>query len=406
MTRTSWLACLSLGLGLSACTGGTLPPPPANCTLSSNITTPTTLSPATCATYLVSKTLEVSTALTVQPGAVLQFAANAGLQILETGSLNATGTAAAPITFTGATATAGFWRGLAFRSNDPANKLVYANILFAGSTEFCCDYFEGANQKGAVMLGGATLDSPVQVTITNTTVSRSGGYGVYLFATGTLPGFASNTFKGNTQAPVSLPVSRIGALDSASIYSGGTEPNTEQFVRVLEADNATNITQTVRKLDVPYRVSAGLSGRELEYKGSLTVNAGVTLEFEADSGLFIPDTGSLTVNGTVTEPVTFRGRLSSRGYWKGINILSVGNTITHATIRDAGSSVFCCAQNSDAKAGLSIGDFFSDSTASVSVSNTSFTNNVFGIFNDEATGNVFTDGGGNTFSNNTTDKNF
>jgi hypothetical protein len=406
MTRTSWLACLSLALGLSGCIGGTLPPPPANCTLSSNITTPTVLSPATCATYLVSKELDVTAALTVQPGAVLQFAANAGLQVLETGSLNATGTAVARITFTGATATTGFWRGLAFRSNDPANTLVYANILHAGSEAFCCDYFEGSGQKGAVMLGGANLDSPVQVTISNTMITRSGGYGVYLFKSGTLPGFSSNTFKGNTQAPVSLPISRIGALDSISVYSGAAEPNTEQFVRVLEADNATNVTQTVRKLDVPYRVSAGASGKTLEYQGGLTINAGVTLEFEADSGLLIPDTGSLTVNGTVTEPVTFRGRLATRGYWKGINILSVGNTITHAAIRDAGSSTFCCAQASDAKAGLSIGDFFSDSTASVSVSNTSFTNNVFGIFKDEATGNAFTDGGGNTFSNNTTDKNF
>jgi hypothetical protein len=257
-----------------------------------------------------------------------------------------------------------------------------------------------------VLLGGATLDSPVQVTISNTTISRSGGYGVYLFKTGTLPGFSSNTFKANTQAAVSLPISRIGALDSASVYGGGTEPNTEQFVRVLESNADTNTAQTVRKLDVPYRASAGVSGKTLEYRGSLTINAGAVLEFEADSGLSITDTGTLTVNGTVTEPVIFRGRLATKGYWKGINIVSVGNSITHAAVRDAGSSTFCCAQASEAKAGLSIGDFFDDSTASVSVSNTSFTNNVFGIFKDEATGNIFTDGSGNTFSGNTTDKNF
>jgi hypothetical protein len=404
MIQKSWLGLAVLALGLVACPGGEIVLP--NCTLSSDITTPTTLSPATCATYSVSKTLNVSAALTVQPGAVLQFAANAGLLVTETGSLNATGTLSAPITFRGATATNGFWRGLAFRSNDPANKLVFASIAHAGSEAFCCDYFEAANQKGAVMLGGATLDSSVQVTISNTTIARSGGYGVYLFKTGTLPGFASNTFKANTQAPVSLPFSRIGALDSASVYNGGAEPNTEQFVRVLQADNDTNPAQTVRKLDVPYRFSAGVSGRELEHRGSLTVNAGATLEFEADSGLKITETGTLTVNGTSSEPVIFRGRLATKGYWKGINVLSVGNSINHATIRDAGSSAFCCAQDADAKAGVSLGDFFGDGSAAVSVSNTSFTNNVFGMYKHTATGNVFTDGGGNTFSGNTTDKNF
>jgi hypothetical protein len=395
---------VGLALTLVACPSS-VPPPEANCTLSDTIAAPITLSPASCTSYTVTKTLDVTAALVVQPGTTLRFAANAGLQIEATGSLNATGTVALPISFTGVTATTGFWRGLAFRSNDPANRLVYASISFAGSQEFCCDYFEAASQKGAIILGGATLGSPVQVTISNTSVSGSGGYGVYLFETGSLPGFASNTFKGNTQAAVSLPISRVNNLDSATVYSGGAQPNTQQFVRVLQEDNDTNVAQTMRKLDVPYRISAGVAGKQLKYNGALTVNAGATLEFEADSGLEITNTGTLTISGTTLEPVVLKGRQNTRGYWKGINIISTGNSITNATIRDAGSSTFCCSQDSMAKAAISLGENISDN-ATVTVTNTAFINNVYGMYRHSDPTNVFTDGGGNTFSGNTTDKNF
>ena len=335
--------------------------------------------------------------MTILPGTTLKFSSEGGLLITETGSLNASGTSEKPITFTGVTATAGSWLGVAFRSNDPANKLIFVNISFAGSKPFCCDYFEAAGQKASVVLGGATLASPVQVTIQNSTVSRSGGYGVYLFKTGSLPGFSGNSFKANTQAPVSLPLSRIDQLDTTSVYGGAGEPNTEQFVRVLEADNDTNIAQSIKKLDVAYRMSAGVAARDLVYKGTLTINAGAILEFEADSGLSIDNTGSLTVNGTSTDPVVFKGRSASKGFWKGINIGSLGNTINFATVRDAGSSTFCCAQADGAKAGISIGDTLGVAAA-VTLSNSSLSNNVVGVYTHS--GGTFTNTT-NAFSGNT-----
>jgi hypothetical protein len=356
----------------------------------------------TCGTYEISKVIEISAALTIAPGTTLKFANTAGLQILETGSLNATGTKEKPITFTGITQTKGAWKGLAFRSNDPANKLIYTNVSFAGGGEFCCDYFSPGEFGAAVNLSGANMASPVQVTIANSTISNSGAYGLYLFDTGTLPGFSSNTFKSNALAPVSVPLSRVGLLDSASVYSGGADVNTEQFVRVSQADKDTNITQSIRKLDVPYRISAGIADAELEYQGALTINAGAVLEFEANSGLQIPATGSLTINGTAAERVIFKGRLSTLGYWRGIHLLSLGNNINYVTIRDAGSSSFGLADNA-AKAGITIGGY-QDQPTSLSISNSTVTNNVYGVY--KHTVGTFTDGGGNDFTGNTTGKNF
>jgi hypothetical protein len=386
---------------LAACGPSPVITDPAVCTLSKDVSISIVLSPATCGTYTISNDIKISSAMTILPGTTVKFTGEGGLLITETGSLNATGTADKPITLTGVTATTGSWLGLAFRSNDPANKLIHVNISFAGSKAFCCDYFEAASQKASVLLGGATLASPVQVTIQNTMVSRSGGYGVYLFKTGSLPGFSSNSFKANTQASVSLPLSRIDQLDTASVYSGAGEPNTEQFVRVLQADNDTNLAQSIKKLDVAYRMSAGVSGQDMVYKGALTINAGAILEFESDSGLSIDNTGSLTVNGLSTEPVVFKGRTATKGYWKGINITSLGNTINFATIRDAGSSTFCCAQNAAAKAGISIGDTLGGAAA-VTVSNSTLSNNVVGVFTHS--GSTFTNTT-NTFTGNTTNTN-
>jgi hypothetical protein len=401
MTYRNLLPVVVFASLLAACGPGPIISDPAVCSFSKDIASSITLSPATCGTYTISNDIKISAAMTILPGTTVKFTGEGGLLITETGSLNATGTADKPITFTGVTATTGSWLGLAFRSNDPANKLIYVNISFAGSKAFCCDYFEAASQKASVLLGGATLASPVQVTIQNTMVSRSGGYGVYLFKTGSLPGFSSNTFKTNTQASVSLPLSRIDQLDTASVYSGAGEPNTEQFVRVLQADNDTNIAQSIKKIDVAYRMSAGVSGQDMVYKGALTINAGAILEFESDSGLSIDNTGSLTVNGLSTEPVVFKGRTATKGYWKGINIGSLGNTINFATIRDAGSSKFCCAQATEAKAGVSVGDTLGG-VAAVTLSNSTLSNNVVGVFTHP--GSTFTNTT-NTFTGNTTNTN-
>ncbi len=385
---------------LAAC-GDPVSKPGATCSLENDITAATTFN---CGTYEVSGVIKVSGALTIPAGTTLKFANNAGLEILETGSLNATGTKEKPITFTGVTQTKGAWKGLAFRSNDPANKLIYANVLFAGSAEFCCDYSIPSGIVAAVSLGSSLIEAPVQVTIANSLIANSGNYGLYLFRSGTLPGFSSNTFKSNTKAPVILPFSRVGLLDSASVYGGGTDVNSEQFVRVNEVDNDTNITQTMRKLDVPYRISAGVADAQLEYRGALTINAGAVLEFESNSGLQITRTGSLTISGTATERVILKGRLSNPGYWRGINILSNGgNSMNYATIRDAGSTKFDGADNG-AKAGITIGGGFQTDPSSIAVGNSIVTTSGYGVY--KHTDGTFTDNGGNDFSGNTTPKNF
>ena len=116
-----------------------------------------------------------------------------------------------------------------------------------------------------------------------------------MFNKAKLPGFAGNVFSGNQKAPVSIPLSAMGSFDSATVYSGVAtglnEPNGEAFVRVTESpESDVAVAQTLRRLDVPYGIGIanGYDELQMEYQGVLTVDAGVRLEFEANTGLILP----------------------------------------------------------------------------------------------------------------------
>ncbi|NNC17091.1 hypothetical protein HJC22_15330 [Corallococcus exiguus] len=339
-------------------------------TISTALPSTTTWAPgAERCSYEVQGVVEVRGALTLAPGTVVRFGPDAGLLVTATGSLHAVGTEAALITFTGTTPTPGFWRGLAFKSNTPENALEHVVISYAGSEQsFCCDFFYGPGgrlEARASVLVGSNQGASSQVRISHTTVEKSGTQGLFVFNKARLPGFSRNLFRGNLGAPVVVSLSTAGALDGASIYSGNspTQPaangdNVVHLVAAPEADTAT--AQTLRRLDVPYGVSTGLPDTTVEYAGALTLEPGVRLQFEAESGLRIKETGSLVARGTAEAPIVFTGRTETPGFWKGISILSLNpdNVLAHARVSHGGSDPFCCdyfTRTGDIRASISVG---------------------------------------------------
>lgn len=104
--------------------------------------------------------------LTVEPGVTVRFAANSGMTIA--GALQAVGTAADPVLFTGAVPTAGSWQGLSFYgSNSPqaTGTLRYVAVEYGGF--------------GAA--GGSIYANSAQVTISDSTLRRSAGAGLVLW---------------------------------------------------------------------------------------------------------------------------------------------------------------------------------------------------------------------------------
>ncbi|WP_147451041.1 hypothetical protein [Corallococcus llansteffanensis] len=368
---------------LAACGGGEDDPgdgtgPDGTCVrnISGNLGSTTSWAPGDerCV-YAVTGVVEVSGALTLAPGTVVRFGPNAGLLVTATGSLNAVGTEALPITFTSTTAAPGFWKGLAFKSNNPANVLEHVVISYAGNEEpFCCDFFYGPGgslDARAAVLVGSLQDSVSQVRIAHTTVEKSGTQGLFAFNKARLPGFTQNVFRGNLGAPVTVSMSIVGALDTASIYSGNsaTSPaaNGDNVVHVLGAPVAdSGATQTMRRLDVPYGISTGLPDTTVSYTGALTIEPGTRLQFEAQSGLRIEGNGTLVARGTAADRIVFTGRTETPGYWKGLSFRSAGgnSVIAFAEVRHGGSDAFCCdyfTSDGDIIANISVGGGVSSS---------------------------------------------
>lgn len=148
------------------------------------------------APYLISTGIWVSAALEVAPGAVLAFDAGQNMTIDSSGSLNAVGTEAAPIYFTGAEATPGYWGGLRFyNSNNSANVLEYTVFEYGGG------YYD-AN----LFITGSS-SNPSQVTVTNSAFENSAEWGVLLSGTVNVNAdiATANSFAGNANGDVSGP---------------------------------------------------------------------------------------------------------------------------------------------------------------------------------------------------------
>lgn len=123
---------------------------------------------ATKTDYLVNDYTEINNDLTVSPGTNIKVGSGVRFDIIDGGSLNAVGTSSEPITFKGEVASTGHWDLLQFDSNNPLNELRHVEISDGGgsSTYQHASIWVNDNNNGSL-------------TIYNTTVSNSYGWGLY-----------------------------------------------------------------------------------------------------------------------------------------------------------------------------------------------------------------------------------
>ncbi len=237
--------------------------------------------------------------VSIAAGATLEFAAGSGLSVTnDNASLVVVGEDGNPVTLTGAQTNPGFWRGLLFDSANASNELSYAIVEYAGSDSWTV----------TASSANVAVDSNAFATISNCTIRDGDGYGLYAEASSDLTGFSSNTITAN-DTPASLYTTLLGYLDSVSTYSG----NTNDFVYVQDA--VVGSDTTIPAIDVPYR----LDGTHDIDGGSVSIAAGATLEFKADSGLSVTNNNaSIVAVGTDTAPITFTGTQASAGHWRGL----------------------------------------------------------------------------------------
>lgn len=289
-------------------------------TLSSTISVDTTLV-AGCVYKVTSNiTIIATAALTVQPGVRVEFAQGAGLEV--DGALNAVGTAALPIVFTGAQPTAGYWDGLYFNTTiDNRNVLDHVTVEYAGYTSFF----------SSLLANVALYKSKVQ--ITNSTLRNSLGFGLGLSAGSALvgpAGFAGNTLTLNSAGAATLLGDVVGQLAGGSTFSG----NKTDIVAVAGHTVAT--AQTWPALDVQYLISGTVT-----VGAALVIAGGARFRFASSQGLTVSSTGSLAAQGQAGKEITFIGDQPTPGYWDGISFVSsndINNLIDHVIIEYAGTN--------------------------------------------------------------------
>ena len=275
--------------------------------------------------YLVECVVDITAALTIEPGVVIAFKENAGLGVYDEGIITAVGRDTNPIPFTGTSHIQGWWRGVHIETRSVNNKLEYINIEDAASNYvYCC------NQAASIFLKGA------KVSLKNLQLSNGGGSGIYINSSTVLDAYSNIRIEGHLDYPVKLAPESVGYLDSTgSDYSG----NTNDFVFIENGDLKTNTIW--QKQNVPYLIENGV----LDVTAGLTIEPGVEIAFEEGSGIGVYDSGWLKVSGLDNNPVIMRGLSSVRGSWRGLHLetYSENNQINYLNISDAGGDyVYCC----------------------------------------------------------------
>ncbi|MEN9799881.1 MAG: hypothetical protein RL653_3578 [Pseudomonadota bacterium] len=307
---------------------------------SENVTVATTwaATPAPC-DAVVKGTLRVKAALTVAPGATVCFEPGAGMLVEETGSLNADGTAEAPISFVGTVPTAGSWKGISITSVNAANVFRHAVFAHAGNPDsLCCGFFLGGEDLQAALLLGDN-GTGAQVTVEDTVFRDIAAHGLFMFPKARFASFARNTFQGVAKAPVTLSLDSASALDAATQYAG--PGNGQPVIRVLATTVQSAVT--LKGLPVPYAMSLGAADKTFLVGAALVVEAGARLEFEANCGMIVEETGSLVATGTPDRRVVFTGRSEVQGSWKGLALTGLDNALSNVDIRFGGNAdPLCC----------------------------------------------------------------
>jgi hypothetical protein len=134
-----------------------------------------------------------------------------------------------------------------------------------------------------------------------------------------------------------------------------------QDYKLLKAEMVRTTTWTKEKPYLVYNYAF------VDSCQTLTIEAGTTVYFHKNAGLFIK--GTLIVNGTTSEPVVFKGDRMESGYlnlpdqWNGITLLSGShnNYINHSIIKNA-------------NIGLQVGNIEKSGFASVELANTRIEN--------------------------------
>lgn len=257
----------------------------------------------------------------IDAGVVIAFESDAGLRLGKygNGKIQMNGTADNPIILTGTQKDKGTWRGIQISSDNPANKMSYVTVEYAGQ--------EGRNGWG--LQGSLIGTSGAVLEMNHCTVQHGHLIGFHWFDDSKALTLSNSTFTGN-DIPIETSVNHINSIDGSSTYAG----NVNDYIKLTENDVRKDVT--FHKTDIPF-LSAGFKP-DNEAKRKFTFEPGVTLLMEAGSLIRFQNAfqynHEVIMVGTAEEPITIKGAEDVPGYWEGIRFDASTNPLNEIGFLD------------------------------------------------------------------------
>jgi len=312
--------------------------------------------------YNVVGNLDIEGNLTIEQGA--RFEMDEDVIWYVNGAMTVNGASGKEVTFTTSDDSHSLhWKGLYFNSANNNNALNYAKISYAGNSKI--DFV------GDDFMADVGVDQDAHLSVKNSTISNSKGYGLYVDEQGVLTDFSVNSFSDN-QAGVYVPANEVDDMDTATTFSN----NAVAAVEIEATTYGSGKASTWQPLNgtAAYRVTG-----DVYVDGDLTIAAGA--QFELDENVMMEVTGSIIAEGTSNDMIKFTtSNLDGQIHWKGLFVKSSSslNKLNYVKVTYAGNSKIDFVGD-DYQSAIGI-----DQDAKLAITNSEIANNNgFGVYADE-----------------------
>lgn len=272
--------------------------------------------------YVLTTSVQITAELTIMPGVMIEVEPGNKITVSTiSGAFIATGKADSMIVMTAQDQTNG-WPGILFLSNNQKNQMDHVQISYGGAAALGSGVPEAA-------IG---VESGDFLSITNSVIDNSAGYGLYIEGGGELGDFENNDFNNNALNPMALAADQVGQLDNASTYTDNGDNSVEVLATTLNLND--EISWPVLSNGVSYFITG-----DLAIQSGVSIAAGARLEVDNTARFVVSGDGYLNAIGTASDSIVITARDKVNG-WEGIAVFNnlAGNQLDYVSISYGGNT--------------------------------------------------------------------
>lgn len=268
--------------------------------------------------------IQVTSNLVIEPGVVIEFAANTGMEISGNGSISAVGTAAEPIVMTGVEKVKGSWAGILVRTSSPLNKMQFVRVEYGGQT----GHWSNGVSGNVCTWANGRLD------MNSCEINKSFSYGLNVYHLGPSDVTLNNNSYKDNQVPLRVNGEGLWIPSVTDDYTGNVDSRVEIYLAAVAID----VDRVWKKINVPYKITGT---QNMNIHANVTIEPGTEIYMGQNTGIRIEETGSLKIVGSPTNRIRIQGDLGVKGSWHNIFYQgsNVNNEIGYADILHGGQDL-------------------------------------------------------------------